>query len=73
MPSTCRASTAWGKSGWVPPSPPPGHGEHFYYFHLYAVGPGPELAPGLSKDELLTAIDDAIIEQSRIVGTYGRG
>ena len=60
-------------AGWTAPSPPPGHGEHFYYFHLYAVGDGEDLEPGLSKDALLDAIDERIIEQARIVGTYGRG
>lgn len=61
-----------GATGWTPPSPPPGHGDHFYYFHLYAVGADVELEPGLDRSALLQRIDDHILVQARIVGVYGR-
>jgi Raf kinase inhibitor-like YbhB/YbcL family protein len=57
-----------GQTGWIPPAPPPGHGTHFYYFHLYALGGGVELVADLSRDELLPLIHDAVIEQARLVG-----
>jgi Raf kinase inhibitor-like YbhB/YbcL family protein len=60
----------WGGREYVPPAPPPGHGDHFYYFNLYALDKNLDLPPGLSRAELLEPIDDHIIEQARIVGTY---
>jgi Raf kinase inhibitor-like YbhB/YbcL family protein len=59
-----------GGHEYVPPAPPPGHGDHFYYFNLYALDEKLDLPPGLSGAELLESIDDHIIEQARIVGTY---
>jgi len=61
-----------GEPGWVPPSPPPGHGDHFYYFHVYALGADVDLEPGLDRSTLLALIDEHVIEQARIVGVYGR-
>ena len=60
------------KGEWGGPMPPPGHGTHFYFFHLYALDAELDLAPGLTNLELLERIDDHIIEQARIVGTYER-
>ncbi len=61
-----------GNAGWVPPAPPPGHGDHFYYFQLFALDMSLGLDPGLSRAELLAKIDDHILEQARLVGTYSR-
>lgn len=58
-----------GEPVYMPPGPPPGHGEHFYYFHIYAIGEV-ELPDGLGRGELLAAIDEHIIEQARIVGIW---
>ena len=59
-----------GSADYMPPGPPPGHGDHFYYFHLYALsteGPQPS---GLDRTQLLREIDADIIEQARIVGVW---
>lgn len=61
-----------GELGWIPPSPPPGHGEHSYYFHVYATDLDPDLDPDLEYGALLDLIDPHILEQARIVGVYGR-
>jgi len=55
---------------WFPASPPPGHGTHFYYFHVYAIGSDLQLEPGLTARQLLDRIDEGVLEQARIVGTY---
>jgi Raf kinase inhibitor-like YbhB/YbcL family protein len=55
-----------------PASPPPGHGTHTYYFHLYALDCEPDLPEGLSRSSLLDAIDEHILVQARISGTFGR-
>jgi len=61
-----------GSPGWVPPSPPPGHGDHFYYFHLFALDTRLGLEAGMSRATLLARIDDHVIEQARVVGLYSR-
>ena len=59
-----------GEPRYMPPGPPPGHGDHHYYFHLYALDEALDLPDGLTKERLLAAIDDHILEQARIVGTW---
>ena len=59
-----------GELGYTGPAPPPGHGPHHYYFWLYALDETLDLKPGLTRQELLDAIDDHIIVQARHVGIY---
>jgi Raf kinase inhibitor-like YbhB/YbcL family protein len=61
-----------GSPGYTGPAPPPGHGQHHYFFHLYALDAPLDAAPGLTRDELLARIDDHIIEQARVVGVHQR-
>ncbi|KAA0236515.1 MAG: YbhB/YbcL family Raf kinase inhibitor-like protein [Actinobacteria bacterium] len=65
-------SNDFGSTGYGGPAPPPGHGTHHYYFHLYAIDAELGAGPGLSRDEVLERIDEHIIEQARVVGTYSR-
>ena len=59
-----------GKQGYSGPAPPPGHGLHHYYFWLYAINKALDLKHGLTRQELLDAIDNHIIVQARHVGIY---
>lgn len=61
---------SFGTLGYGGPAPPPGHGIHHYYFHLYALDARLDAAAGLTRRELLDVIDAHIIEQARLVGTY---
>lgn len=61
-----------GNQGYGGPAPPPGHGRHHYFFHLYALSRAVEGGSGTTGPELLAQIDDAITEQARLVGTYER-
>ena len=61
-----------GHQGWDGPGPPRGHGVHHYHFTLYALSPGEPLPPGLSKAELLRAIEGRILDSGEVVGTYER-
>jgi len=61
-----------GKAGYVGPYPPPGHGQHHYFFWLYALDSPLNLKAGLTKDQLLDAIGKHVLEQARIVGIYER-
>ena len=59
-----------GSNGYTGPAPPSGHGVHHYYFWLYALNQSLDLAPGLSREQLLEAIADSVTAQARLVGTY---
>ncbi len=59
-----------GTQGWSGPAPPEGHGVHHYYFWLYALDSEVDAEPGFGRAELLTRIEDHVIEQARVVGTY---
>jgi Raf kinase inhibitor-like YbhB/YbcL family protein len=62
----------FGNAGYGGPAPPPGHGTHHYFFHLYALNDEIDAGPGLSRTQLLEQIDPHILVQARIVGTYDR-
>jgi Raf kinase inhibitor-like YbhB/YbcL family protein len=62
----------FGNEGYGGPAPPPGHGTHHYYFHLYALDSELGMPAGLSRAEVLDRVGDHIIEQARVVGTYSR-
>ena len=59
-----------GEAGYMGPAPPPGHGPHHYYFWVYALDEDLALEPGLDRRALLARIEDHVIEQARVIGTY---
>jgi hypothetical protein len=59
-----------GQPGWFPPGPPSGHGEHFYYFHLYALDAPLGLESGCDVATFLAAVEARVINQARIVGVH---
>ncbi|MFZ1996794.1 MAG: YbhB/YbcL family Raf kinase inhibitor-like protein [Solirubrobacteraceae bacterium] len=61
-----------GEPGYIGPAPPPGHGTHHYYFWVYALDTELDLQPGLNRQALVEHIEDHVIEQARLVGTYKR-
>lgn len=63
---------SFGAEGYGGPAPPPGHGRHHYYFWVYALDTDLDLAPGLDRRALLERIEDHVLEQARVVGTYER-
>lgn len=52
------------------PAPPPGHGDHHYFFHLFAIDTALEGSSPLTREQVLGQIDGHIIEQARLVGTF---
>nr|WP_272214181.1 hypothetical protein [Marinicella sp. W31]MDC2877466.1 hypothetical protein [Marinicella sp. W31] len=50
------------------PQPPAGHGDHHYYFWVYALDTNVEGTP--TREQFLDTYADNIIEQNRIVGLY---
>ncbi len=72
-PGSVEGASGRGQPGWVPPSPPPGHGVHHYEFRLYALDlPSLNLAEGASMHELVEAMQGHIIEEAKLVGLYER-
>jgi Raf kinase inhibitor-like YbhB/YbcL family protein len=71
-PPATEGRNTFGTLGYQGPAPPPGHGVHNYYFHLYALDARLDATGGLTRRELLELIDPLIIEQARLVGTYSR-
>jgi Raf kinase inhibitor-like YbhB/YbcL family protein len=63
-------TNSMGNSGYMGPAPPPGHGSHHYYFWVYALDDDLDLEPGLDRRGLHERIEDHVIEQARLVGTY---
>jgi Raf kinase inhibitor-like YbhB/YbcL family protein len=61
---------SFGNAGYNGPAPPPDHGTHHYYFWVYALDDDLDLEPGLDRRALLDRIEDHVIEQARLVGTY---
>jgi Raf kinase inhibitor-like YbhB/YbcL family protein len=64
--------TGWGEPGYRGPMPPPGHGVHRYYFRLYALDQPVTLAPGASKEDLLSAMEGHVLAEAELMGTYER-
>ncbi len=63
-------TNSFGNSGYNGPAPPPGHGPHHYYFWIYALDEDLDLEPGLDRRALHERIEDHVIEQARLIGTY---
>ena len=58
--------------GYNGPCPPPGPA-HRYRFTVYALDTLLDLQPGASKQQLLQAMQERILDQAEIVGAYQRG
>lgn len=60
------------QKGWLPPDPPPGHGEHRYAFQLFALGPGEPFRGTPGRDEVMRAIQERGVASGMLIGTYTR-
>jgi len=57
--------------GYGGPAPPPGKA-HRYFFKLYALDLKPDLQPGLTKKDLLKAMEGHVLAEGQLMGTYQR-
>lgn len=59
-------------SEYLPPDPPPGHGEHRYVFQLFALDDALEIDEAPGRTALLEAMDGHVISKGLLIGTYER-
>jgi Raf kinase inhibitor-like YbhB/YbcL family protein len=62
----------FGGTGYGDCMPHRGHGVHHYYFKVYALDAELEAAAGLTKGQLLEAMEGHILAEGELVGTYER-
>ncbi len=59
--------------GWLPPDPPPGHGEHRYAFQLFALAAAPDPGENPRRSALVRAMAGNVLAAGILTGTYSRG
>jgi Raf kinase inhibitor-like YbhB/YbcL family protein len=70
LPSSARhGRNSAGDMAYAGPCPPPGK-PHRYFFRLYALDIAVNLAPGATRAELEHAMDQHILGQGQLMGTY---
>jgi Raf kinase inhibitor-like YbhB/YbcL family protein len=62
----------YDRSGYGGPCPPVGHGEHRYFFHLYALSSPSGLTEGATAEEARAAIQGKLIEEATCMGRFER-
>ena len=67
---SCQGNNSWGRLGYGGPCPP--RGAHRYFFRLYALGAALRLRPGATKDALLKAMRQYVLDQAELMGIYAR-
>ena len=67
---TFQGRNDFGKIGYGGPCPP--GGTHRYYFKLYALDTVLDAKPGITKKELLKAIEVHVLEEVELMGRYKR-
>jgi Raf kinase inhibitor-like YbhB/YbcL family protein len=57
---------------WLPPDPPPGHGQHRYAFQIFALIAGDPFADSPGRDDVLEVLQERAIASGCLIGTYER-
>lgn len=60
------------RAQYLPPDPPPGHGDHRYVFQLFALDESLADLGKPSKDKLKAAIRGHVLARGSLIGTYRR-
>ena len=61
-----------GDVGYSGPCPPHGHGQHRYFFRLYALDTMLNISPGVKRSDLDTAMFGHTLADATVMGTYSR-
>jgi Raf kinase inhibitor-like YbhB/YbcL family protein len=65
-------SNSFFKDAWLPPDPPPGHGEHRYVFQVFALKAGAAFSKKVGRGEFIKAILERAIAVGCVIGLYER-
>ncbi len=65
-----QGSNSWGRTGYGGPCPP--GGTHRYYFKVYALDILLTLETGVTKAQLLKAMDGHVLAEGQLMGRYSR-
>lgn len=57
---------------WLPPDPPPGHGEHRYAFQVFALSESPGFSDMPGREEVFEALRASAIASGLLIGTCER-
>jgi Raf kinase inhibitor-like YbhB/YbcL family protein len=57
---------------WLPPDPPPGHGEHRYVFQIFALHSGEVFSEVPGRQEVFEAVTARALAGGYLIGTYSR-
>ena len=60
------------KSEWLPPDPPPGHGQHRYVFQIFALGTAPAFGAHPGRGEVIDHARKHGMAKGVLIGTYER-
>ncbi len=69
---TMQGKNSSSNIGYDGPCPPQGHGQHRYYFKLYALDTTLKLKPGATKEELEQAMKGRVLAVAELIGVYER-
>lgn len=67
-----QGANSWGHARYGGPCPPRGNAPHRYMFKLYALGVTINLPGGSGKSELLEVMSGHVLEETVLMGMYGR-
>jgi Raf kinase inhibitor-like YbhB/YbcL family protein len=66
-----QGKNSFGKFGYGGPAPPKGK-PHRYEFKVYALGAKLDLPTGITRDELVKAMDGYVVAKGKLTGLYSR-
>lgn len=69
---TVEGENDFGDTGYGGPCPPEGDEPHRYVFTVYASGSGLSLEDGFTASDLEAALEEDLLAEGRLTGTYGR-
>ncbi|BAY30395.1 PEBP family protein [Nostoc carneum NIES-2107] len=67
-----QGQNSFGRLGFGGPCPPSKDGAHRYFFKIFALDQLLDLPPGVSKEELLQAIEGHVLDKAEVMGRYAR-
>ena len=71
-PGAVQGKTSFGKERYGGPCPPRGSKPHRYMFKAYALDTMLHLSEGVSKEDVLKAVEGHVLDEGVLMGLYGR-